>query len=105
MARGDRADLVLFRKALKERWPISDRMRQIVLERLGEVLEKSPNYRDWIAAARTLGLLDGINQVNERLVIDQLMAMHTIEMEKATGEVPGPIREGGAATASEDALA
>ena len=59
-----RADLVLARSAINNRWPISDAIKQKVIATCEKLLD-SGKPRDQVAAMKTLAAIEGQNQKDE----------------------------------------
>ena len=54
-------DIRLWKRAIRERWPISDEMREIITDELFAVLVNSKSPRDKINASKVLLGADGLN--------------------------------------------
>lgn len=58
------SDINLFRRAVKERWPISDETRQQWLERLDHCVTNG-SIRETVSALKVAATMDAINQRDE----------------------------------------
>lgn len=60
-----RQDLKLLRSALNNGWPISEDLRKAAMARIAQIVIKSNDSRELIAAVRTLLSADALNQRRE----------------------------------------
>ena len=91
-------DTRLVALALKQRWPISDEVRKLLVHRMTQTLAKSESERNRIAAAKVILAVDGLNMQAEQgqsadaTNLDELtMSPEEIDADLATasGEQPG----------------
>lgn len=75
-----RADARLLRKAVKEGWPISDELRQKVVDKLESLLD-SEQERNRIAATKVLVSADTVNVYRERIEKDQGTQTQTVNVQ------------------------
>lgn len=62
LAFGDtRSDRMMMRRAIKERWPISEDMRTLIINKMALIVGRSENERNQISAAQVLVSADKIN--------------------------------------------
>ena len=61
----ERADVRLLERAIKERWPIDDKIRRLALGRVAVIAANSTQERNRIAATRVLVQMDQINAARE----------------------------------------
>jgi len=65
-------DTRLLKKVIEQRWPISDKIRQAVINRqVKTLLNAGTSNRDATAAARTIIAADSQNQADEHILIKQ----------------------------------
>ena len=69
-------DAKLVKRALRERWPIPDKMRPRIVDRLVDIVDNSPDNGDAIKAASVLRSMDADNltaaiEANKNLRMDE----------------------------------
>lgn len=62
-----RGDMALLRRANRERWPMTEQRRAMLLDQMFSIVEQSPDARHRIAAAKVIVAADAIN-VNQQKV-------------------------------------
>ncbi len=62
-----RADMVLYRRAMRNDYPVDERIRRLIVDQCAKIAENSDNEREVIAAARTLILADSVNVRREAM--------------------------------------
>lgn len=62
-----KGNMALLRRAYRERWPMTDERRAMLLDQMFGIVEKSPKDRDKIAAAKVIVTADAIN-VNQQKI-------------------------------------
>ena len=58
-------DAQLIRRAIRNRWPIPERLKAQVIATMGEIVTMSDDNRDRIAASKVIAQAEGQNQVDE----------------------------------------
>lgn len=74
MSEDKRGDMVLYRRALRGRWPIPDELKIAVLERMARIVVNSRSEREAILAAKVLIAADTLNLDHERFLLEQFAA-------------------------------
>jgi hypothetical protein len=62
-----KGNMALLRRAYRERWPMTDERRAMLLDQMFGIVEKSPDPRNKIAAAKVIVTADSIN-VNQQKI-------------------------------------
>ena len=62
----DRDTVNMLARAVRERWPIPQDLREDACRILGEIIRNSPDARAVAVACRTLGVYDGLNLQQEK---------------------------------------
>ena len=83
-----RADLGLLNRAVRQRWPISRRIRKTALQRLERIVTGSPDDELAIAAIRALATIDAVNVRRESLAAAEHRPAVAIGV--AIGATPSP---------------
>ena len=60
-------DARLIRRAIRNRWPIPDKLRAMVVAAMGEIVGSSPEERNRIAAAKVLTAAEAQNMADDHL--------------------------------------
>lgn len=60
-------EIALYRRAIRERWPISNERRQEIVEELSKVMRHTDKERSKMAAAATLIKADALNVAREKI--------------------------------------
>jgi transcriptional regulator of acetoin/glycerol metabolism len=69
-------DTRMMEKALKQRWPMTEEKRAIVINALLDVIQTSDKPREITAAARALMSAEAQNQTDEHKLIDAISNDH-----------------------------
>ena len=62
-----KGNMALLRRAVRERWPMTDERRAMLLDQMFGIVERSPDPRNKIAAAKVIVTADSIN-VNQQKI-------------------------------------
>jgi hypothetical protein len=78
-------DAKLVKRALRERWPIPDKMRPRIVDRLVDIVDNSPDNGDAIKAASVLRSMDADNltaaiEANKNLRMDEGKPTQTVQL-------------------------
>lgn len=66
-----KGNMRMIQRAIKERWPISDTIRQQLIGQMAQIVSRSGNQRDIIAAAKVLVSADLVNLKDKQIELSQ----------------------------------
>lgn len=69
-------NMAIARKAIREKWPITDQIRQLVINQMALVVGKSEDERNRIAASKVLVAADSVNTRREEIETPQQHEHH-----------------------------
>ena len=69
------SELAMIQRAIKNEWPLTDEMRAIVVEQMGDLVVKSFDPRAKVAAAKVLAQVDRVNVQRESNLIAEERAL------------------------------
>ena len=94
-----RSDMVLLQMAIRQRWRIADKTRDLSIEKLTRIIESSDDCRMQVAAIKTLLLADSLNLEDERLHEGRLARLALEEANRLINGNNRPAIEGAAESA------